>query len=65
MAGGQVGIELVAGILDRDRRVQLRLSGRQVEHRCLLAEPGQAYSRGSGSSPGLFMAAVGDRLATE
>jgi hypothetical protein len=35
------------------------------DHRCLLAEPGQAYRRGRGSSPGLIMAAVGDRPARE
>ena len=31
----------------------------------LLAEPGQAYRRGRGSSPGLIMAALGDRPARE
>lgn len=35
------------------------------DHRCLLAEPGQAYRRGHGSSPGLIMAALGDRPARE
>ncbi len=35
------------------------------DHRCLLAEPGQAYRRGRGSSPGLIMAALGDRPARE
>jgi integrase len=35
------------------------------DHRCLLAEPGQAYRRGHGSSPGLVMAALGDRPARE
>lgn len=35
------------------------------DHRCLLAEPGQAYRRGSGSSPGQIMAALGDRPARE
>ena len=35
------------------------------DHRCLLAEPGQAYRRGRGSSPGLTMAALGDRPARE
>ncbi|MGN6871253.1 MAG: tyrosine-type recombinase/integrase [Solirubrobacteraceae bacterium] len=35
------------------------------DHRCLLAEPGQAYLRGHGSSPGLIMAALGDRPARE
>ena len=33
------------------------------DHRCLLAEPGQAYRRGHGSSPGLILAALGDRPA--
>jgi integrase len=33
------------------------------DHRCLLAEPGQAYRRGSGASRGLIMAALGDRPA--
>jgi integrase len=35
------------------------------DHRCLLAEPGQAYRRGRGSSPGLIMVALGDRPARE
>ncbi|MBV9806807.1 MAG: site-specific integrase, partial [Solirubrobacterales bacterium] len=35
------------------------------DHRCLLAEPGQAYRRGRGSSPGLIMAGLGDRPARE
>jgi integrase len=35
------------------------------DHRCLLAEPGQAYRRGRGSSPGVIMAALGDRPARE
>jgi integrase len=35
------------------------------DHRCLLAEPGQTYRRGRGSSPGLIMAALGDRPARE
>ncbi|HEY2657717.1 MAG TPA: site-specific integrase [Solirubrobacteraceae bacterium] len=35
------------------------------DHRCLLAEPGQAYRRGRGSSPGLIMAALGDHPARE
>jgi integrase len=35
------------------------------DHRCLLAEPGQAYRRGRGSSPGLIMAALGDRPARD
>jgi hypothetical protein len=35
------------------------------DHRCLLAERGQAYRRGHGSSPGLIMAALGDRSARE
>jgi integrase len=35
------------------------------DHRCLLAEPGQAYRRGRGSSPGLIMGALGDRPARE
>jgi integrase len=35
------------------------------DHRCLLAERGQAYRRGRGSSPGLIMAALGDRPARE
>ena len=35
------------------------------DHRCLLAEPGQAYRQGRGSSPGLIMAALGDRPARE
>ena len=35
------------------------------DHRCLLAEPGQAYRRGHGSSPGLILAAPGDRPARE
>lgn len=34
-------------------------------HRCLLAEPGQPYRRGRGSSPGLILAALGDRPARE
>jgi hypothetical protein len=33
------------------------------DHRCLLAEPGQTYRRGRGSSRGLIMAALGDRPA--
>jgi hypothetical protein len=33
------------------------------DHRCLLAEPGQSYRRGSGASRGLVMAALGDRPA--
>jgi integrase len=35
------------------------------DHRCLLAEPGQAYRRGRGSSAGLIMGALGDRPARE
>ena len=35
------------------------------DHRCLLAEPGQAYRRGRGASPGLIMTALGDRPARE
>jgi hypothetical protein len=35
------------------------------DHRCLLAEPGQAYRRGRGSSPGLIMRGLGDRPARE
>ena len=35
------------------------------DHRSLLAEPGQAYRRGTGSSRGLMMAALGDRPARE
>jgi integrase len=35
------------------------------DHRCLLAEPGQSYRRGSGTSRGLVMAALGDRPARE
>lgn len=35
------------------------------DHRLLLAEPGQAYGRGGGSSRGLLMAALGDRPAPE
>jgi integrase len=35
------------------------------DHRLLLAEPGQAYRRGRGSSRGLIMAALGDRPAGE
>lgn len=35
------------------------------DHRLLLAEPGQAYRRGRGSSRGLIMAALGDRPARE
>lgn len=35
------------------------------DHRCLLASPGQAYRRGHGASPGLIIAALGDRPARE
>jgi integrase len=35
------------------------------DHQCLLAEPGQAYRRGRGSSAGLIIAALGDRPARE
>ena len=35
------------------------------DHRLLLAEPGSAYRRGSGTSRGLVMAAIGDELARE
>jgi integrase len=35
------------------------------DHRSLVAEPGQAYRRGRGSSRGLIMAALGDRSARE
>jgi integrase len=35
------------------------------DHRCLLAEPGQAYRRGSGVTRGPIMAALGDRPARE
>ena len=35
------------------------------DHRCLLAEPHQAYRRGRGSSRGLVLAALGDRPARE
>ena len=35
------------------------------DHRCLLAEPGQAYRRGAGASRGLIMSALGDRPARE
>jgi integrase len=35
------------------------------DHRSLLAEPGQAYRRGSGTSRGQIMAALGDRPARE
>jgi len=36
-----------------------------LDHRLLLAEPGQAYRRGSGSSRGQVMAALADRPARE
>jgi len=35
------------------------------DHRLLLAEPGQAFRRGTGTSRGLVMAALGDRPARE
>jgi integrase len=35
------------------------------DHRCVLAEPGQAYRRGSGASRGLVMASLGHRPARE
>jgi integrase len=35
------------------------------DHRLLLAEPGQAYRRGHGTSRGVVMAALGDRPARE
>ena len=35
------------------------------DHRCLLAEPGQAHRRGSGASAGLILTALGDRPARE
>jgi integrase len=35
------------------------------DHRCLLAEPGQAYRRGGGTSRGLVMGTLGDRPARE
>jgi integrase len=35
------------------------------DHRSLLSEPGQAYRRGSGSSRGQIMSALGDRPARE
>lgn len=35
------------------------------DHRLLLAEPGTAYRRGSGASPGLVIATLGDRPARE
>ncbi len=35
------------------------------DHRLLLAEPGSAYRRGSGTSRGLVMAAIGDEPARE
>ncbi len=35
------------------------------DHRCLLAEPGQGYRRGTGASRGLITAALGDRPARE
>lgn len=35
------------------------------DHRLLLADPGQAYRRGKGTSRGLLMAALGDRPARE
>ncbi len=35
------------------------------DYRCLLAEPGQAYRRGRGSSLGLIMAALADRPVRE
>lgn len=35
------------------------------DHRFLLAEPGQAYKRGNGTSRGLVMSALGDRPARE
>jgi hypothetical protein len=35
------------------------------DHRCVLAEPGQAHRRGRGVSPGHVIAALGDRPARE
>jgi hypothetical protein len=35
------------------------------DHRCQLAERGQAYRRGRGSSRGVILAALGDRPARE
>lgn len=37
----------------------------QRDYRWLLAEPGQAHRRGAGTSPGVLMAALGDRPAKD
>jgi len=57
--------ELAAEYLQWLEDIQGAKPSTMRDHRCVLAEPGQAYRRGSGSSPGLIMAALGYRPARE
>ncbi len=57
--------ELAAEYLEWLEHVQYAKPSTLRDHRFLLAEPGQAYRHGIGSSQGLIMAALGDRPARE
>lgn len=57
--------ELAGGYLDWLEQVKGAKPSTLRDHRLLLAEPGQAYRRGRGTSRGLLMAALGDRPAKE
>jgi integrase len=57
--------ELAAEYLEWLERIQGAKPSTLRDHRLLLAEPGQAYRRGNGSSRGYVMAALGDRPARE
>jgi integrase len=57
--------ELSAEYLDWLKDVKAAKPSTLRDHQCLLAEPGQAYRRGRGSSPGLIMSALGDRPARD
>ncbi len=55
--------ELSGEYLRRLEDVQGAQPSTLTDHRCLLAEPGQAYRRGRGAFRGPIMATLGDRPA--
>jgi integrase len=57
--------ELAASYLEWLESVEGAKPSTLRDHRLLLAEPGQAYRRGQGTSRGVVMAALGDRPARE
>src|SRR5436309_507162 len=57
--------ELATDYLDWLEKVKGAKPSTLRDHRLLLAEPGEAYRRGNGTSRGLVMAALGDRPARE